>query len=44
MIPMLRSLTNSGSIQIVEHEIHEFKDLVVRSYDELRKHQYIMKS
>ena len=28
----------------MEHEVHELKDLVVRSYDELRKHQYIMKS
>ena len=26
------------------HEVHEFIDLVVRSYDELRKHHYIMKS
>ena len=49
MIPMIRSLTNSGSIHrttliSVEHEVHEFKDLVVRSYDELRKHQYNLKS
>ena len=28
----------------MEHEVHEFIDLVVRSYDELRKHHYIMKS
>ena len=49
MILMIRSLTNRGhtdrtTLISVEHEVHEFKDLVVRSYDELRKHQYIMKS
>ena len=49
MIPMIRSLTNRvdtdrTTLISVEHEVHEFKDLVVCSYDELRKHQYIMKS
>ena len=36
--------TDRTTLIFVEHEVHEFKDLVVRSYDELRKHQYIMKS
>ena len=36
--------TDRTTLISVEHEVHEFKDLVVRSYDELRKHQYIMKS
>ena len=36
--------TDRTTLICVEHEVHEFKDLVVRSYDELRKHQYIMKS
>ena len=36
--------TDRTTLISVEHEVHEFIDLVVRSYDELRKHQYIMKS
>ena len=36
--------TDRTTLISVEHEVHEFINLVGRSYDELRKHQYIMKS
>ena len=36
--------TDRTTLISVEHEVYEFIDLVVRSYDALRNHHYIMKS